>query len=144
MRRIAILIPALLFCRLPIVSAADKDDQHEAAVKKAVASAEEWLKLVDQEKYGESWESAAAYLQGAVGKEQFVKALDGARKPLGKMISRKVASKEFRTSLPGAPDGQYVVIQFDTSLENKKEAVETITPMLEKDRSWKVSGYFIK
>ncbi|HEX3698552.1 MAG TPA: DUF4019 domain-containing protein [Polyangia bacterium] len=33
------------------------------------------------------------------------------------------------TTLPGAPDGKYVVIQFATSFERKKEAVETITPM---------------
>ena len=47
-------------------------------------------------------------------------------------------------SLPGAPDGEYVVLQFDTSFANKKEAVETVTPMLDKDGKWKVSGYYIK
>lgn len=48
------------------------------------------------------------------------------------------------TSLPGAPDGKYVVIQYDTSFENKKAAVETVTPMLDKDGKWRVSGYYIK
>ncbi|MGB5422961.1 MAG: DUF4019 domain-containing protein [Desulfobacterales bacterium] len=29
-------------------------------------------------------------------------------------------------------------------LENKASAVETITPMLDKDGQWRVSGYYIK
>ena len=66
------------------------------------------------------------------------------RKPLGKLISRKVKTNVYTSSLPGAPDGDYVVIQFDTSFENKKTAVETITPMLDKDGVWRVSGYYIK
>ncbi len=48
------------------------------------------------------------------------------------------------TSLPGAPDGEYVVISYETSFTNKKSAIETVTPMLDKDGKWRVSGYFIK
>ena len=66
------------------------------------------------------------------------------RRPLGKMIKRKLKNKQYMTSLPGAPDGEYVVIQFDTAFENKKEAIETITPLLDTDGKWRVSGYFIK
>ena len=51
---------------------------------------------------------------------------------------------EYQTSLPGAPDGQYVVIQFKTSFENKRSAVETVTPMFGKDQRWRVSGYYIR
>jgi len=48
------------------------------------------------------------------------------------------------TEMPGAPDGQYVLMQFETSFTNKKSAVETITFMLEKDGQWRAAGYFIK
>ena len=41
-------------------------------------------------------------------------------------------------------DGQYVIIQFKASFENKKSAVETITPMLDQDGTWRVSGYYMK
>jgi ribosomal protein S17E len=37
-----------------------------------------------------------------------------------------------------------VIIQYDSSFENKKSAVETVTPMLDKDGKWRVSGYYIK
>jgi hypothetical protein len=43
-----------------------------------------------------------------------------------------------------APDGEYVVIQFEASFENKKSAIETVTPMLDKDGNWRVSGYYVK
>ena len=49
-----------------------------------------------------------------------------------------------RGSLPGAPDGKYVVIQYDTVFENKSSAVETIIPMADPDGAWRVSGYFIR
>ncbi len=48
------------------------------------------------------------------------------------------------SSLPGAPDGAYVVIQYGTSFENRKHAVETVTPMRERNGAWRVSGYFIR
>jgi hypothetical protein len=47
-------------------------------------------------------------------------------------------------TLPGAPDGKYVVIQFESSFSNKKAAIETVTLMMDSDVKWRVSGYFIK
>jgi len=120
------------------------DDKQAAAEKQALAAAESWLALTDAEKYGESWDAAAGYLKTAITKEDFGKALTAARTPLGKLVSREVSSKDYRTSLPGAPDGEYVVVQYKTVFANKKEAVETITPMRDKDGTWRVSGYYIK
>lgn len=112
--------------------------------KAAIASAEKWLKLVDHGKYIESWKESADYFKRAVSQEQWEQAMKSGREPLGKLISRKVANALYTTSLPGAPDGQYVAIQFNTSFENKKSGVETVTPMVDKDGKWRVSGYYIK
>ena len=60
------------------------------------------------------------------------------------MQTRKIKSTTYTKTLPGAPDGEYVVLRYDTSFENKNSAVETVTPMLDKDGKWRVSGYFIK
>lgn len=110
----------------------------------AVQAAEAWLKLVDTEKYAESWKTAALYFKNAVTAEQWEQVIPAVRQPLGRVQSRQLASKHFMTELPGAPDGEYVVIQYQTSFENKKSAIETITPIRDKDKKWKVSGYFIK
>lgn len=110
----------------------------------AVAAAESWLSLVDSEAYAESWDEAAALFKGAIKKDQWTQTMQAARKPFGKNISRELKSKRYRTALPGAPDGEYVIIQFKASFENKKSAIETITPMLDKDGKWRVSGYYMK
>ncbi len=59
-------------------------------------------------------------------------------------LSRKLKGSARRTSLPGAPDGQYLDVEFETSFAKKKHAVETVTPMREADGSWKVSGYYVR
>ncbi|PKN50750.1 MAG: hypothetical protein CVU55_15615 [Deltaproteobacteria bacterium HGW-Deltaproteobacteria-13] len=112
--------------------------------KAAVAAAQKWLVLVDTGKYSESWREAAGYFKNAVQQDQWEQSIQAIRPPLGKVISRKLKTKVYKTTLPGAPDGQYVVIQFRTSFQNKKSAVETVTPMLDNDGRWRVSGYFIK
>ena len=110
----------------------------------AVAAARAWLSLVDDQQYAESWEQAAQLFRGAVDKERWVRTMETVRKPLGKTLSRELKSKQYRTSVPGAPDGEYVIIQFTASFENKKSVVETITPTLDKDGQWRVSGYFME
>jgi hypothetical protein len=112
--------------------------------QEAVHAAMAWLKNVDKKQYDISWSQSADYFRQAVSREQWGESMKSVREPLGKLVSRKIISKEYKTSLPGAPDGEYVVIQFQTSFENKKEAVETVTPMKDKDGVWRVSGYYIK
>lgn len=114
------------------------------AVVRAERAAEAWLALTDGGRYGESWDAASSLFKAAVTRADWEKALKAVRAPLGALKARKVRSATSTTSLPGAPDGEYVVIQYDAQLENKAAAVETVTPMREKDGSWRVSGYFIR
>ena len=130
-------LSVLLSSNIVMAQNADKE-------KAAVAAAEKWLALVDQGKHAKSWKEAAGYFRTAVRQEQWEQALQAVRKPLGRLLSRKVTSTSYKTSLPGVPDGEYVVIMFEASFENKKSAVETVTLMKEKDGSWRVAGYFIK
>ena len=110
----------------------------------AQAAAESWLKLTDAGNAGASWDQAAKLFKGAVTKEKWAEALAAVRPPLGKVVSRKVTSRSYSETLPGAPDGKYVTIQYETVFANKASAVETITPMLDPDGVWRVSGYLIR
>jgi hypothetical protein len=132
------MVAGLLLTTLAAVAA------DAAKEKAAVSAAEKWLGLVDEGQYAESWKEAAEYFRNAVKQEQWEQSMQAARKPLGKLVSRQLKSATYQTTLPGAPDGEYVVIQFETAFENKKAAVETVTPMLHKDGQWRVSGYYIK
>ena len=114
------------------------------AEKDALKAAEEWLILIDSNDYSATWDNAAALFKQAITKEQWEEAIQPIRSAMGDLISRKVKSAEYTDSLPGAPDGEYVVIQFSTSFTNKKSAIETVTPMKDPDGKWRVSGYYIK
>ena len=120
------------------------EDSNEAAVSEAVSAAESWLGVVDSGEYGKSWDQSSELFRNAVSRAEWKQSLNAARRPFGVLVSRKLKSTQFATSLPGAPDGEYVVIQFEASFGNKRASVETVTPMLEKDGQWRVSGYFIK
>jgi uncharacterized protein DUF4019 len=111
------------------------------AAEKAAAA---WLAQIDAGKYATSWKEASAYFRGAVSEKSWSDALTGTRKPLAKLLTRKLAHGQSATSLPGAPDGTYFVMQFDASFSNKKGAVETVTFMQEKDGKWRAAGYYIK
>ena len=136
--KIFLAFTTLLIITVPF-SQADQNAEEDA-----VKSSMKWLVLVDKEKYAESWDEAAQLFKAALSKEQWQKSLESVRRPLGKTVSRKLKIKNHTKSLPGVPDGDYVVIQYDTSFENKKSSIETVTPMLDKDGKWRVSGYYIR
>ena len=117
--------------------------QADEKTDSAVTAAKAWLALVDAEEYKKSWQEAAPFFKDKVKEVQWSEMVTAVRKPLGMMKSRELISAEHKSSLPGVPDGEYVVIQFKTSFSNKRDSVETITPM-KADGAWRVSGYFIK
>lgn len=137
LRRLFVTGCLVVFFVGPAVAADKLEDAAQAA-------AESWLKLVDDGNYAASWEQAAKVFKGAVRQADWGQMAGGVRTPLGKLLSRKLKSREFTEKMPGAPDGKYVVIQYDTVFENKASAVETVTPMADPDGAWRVSGYFIR
>ncbi len=121
-----------------------KAQSNQNAEDAAISTAEIWLAKVDGEMYGKSWDEAAVILKGAVTRDNWIQAMHSIRKPLGKALNRDLISSSYRTSLPGAPEGEYVIIQFKTSFENNSSTIETITPTLDKEGKWRTSGYYIK
>jgi hypothetical protein len=116
----------------------------ESDTKAAQISTEQWLSLIDSQNYSASWETAASGFRARITSEQWTTAAQGARAPLGAMKSRTLKGATSTTTLPGAPDGQYVVFQFNTTFEQKAAGVETVTAIREADGTWRVGGYFIK
>jgi hypothetical protein len=112
--------------------------------KAAVSVAEKWLAAIDGGNYSLTWKDASAFFQASVTEQAWNTSMEGFRKPLGNLVSRKLKSVQPATSLPGAPDGEYVVMQFDTSFAAKTTAVETVTFTHEKAGSWRASGYYIR
>jgi len=124
------------FVNVHVAKAADFPEGKQAA--------RNWLSLVDSFKYDESWDTAGEYFKSMITKGAWVTEIAGIRGAMGTVKYRKLISSRHATVLPGAPDGQYDVMTFNSSFANKKKAVETITSMKDKDGEWRVVGYFIK
>lgn len=82
--------------------------------------------------------------RSVVSKQEWETVIKPQRVPLGAVKMRGARAETYTRALPNAPDGEYVVIQYDTQFENKDGAVETVVPMLREDGQWRVAGYFIR
>ena len=132
---------ALIWCLVAVFALPVRAAETSEAA--ALQAAEAWLKLIDAAKYGASWDEASAMFRKAVSRSTWEKKAAAAREPLGKVVARKVASKQLTHELPGAPDGTYVVLTFETKFEHKERGVETVTMMLD-DGKFRGAGYFIR
>jgi hypothetical protein len=116
----------------------------DANVSAATRAANAWLSELDQAHYAESWDDAAKVFRDAVPKATWVTQAKAVLEPLGSVVHRELKTATFTHSLPGGPDGDYVVIQYDTQFTQKAHAVETVTPQKDASGVWHVSGYYIK
>lgn len=110
----------------------------------AQPAATEWLVLVDAGKYVESWEKMSPGFKKKVSKRKWKSTVEKIREPLGKFTTRKLKSAEYSKELPGAPEGEYVMLQYDSAFERRPAAVEKITLILGRDLYWRVSSYAVK
>jgi uncharacterized protein DUF4019 len=136
--RVRCLAAIVLALSIPAAaSAADMDTQN------ATDAAKSWLALVDADNYVQSWNLASAFFRTHVTEAQWQSAAKAARDPMGPVLARNIASVDFTSTLPGAPDGRYVVVKFDTKFANKAAAIET-TAMAMDGGSWKAAGYYVR
>ncbi|MHC4460400.1 MAG: DUF4019 domain-containing protein [Planctomycetota bacterium] len=134
------IVVAIIIC----AGCGEKQESNPEAERAATEAAEAWLELVDSDNYSQIWQEAAALFRSAGARDNWEKTFRALRTPMGKLVSREVTSTRYTTLAPGAPDGQYVIIQYKTSFENKLSAIETVTPVLEQDGKWRVFSYYIK
>lgn len=99
---------------------------------------------MDSGQYGATWNGAAFDFKNSIDQPTWEKRAGAVRSPLGKVASRALGKATRSTTLPGAPDGDYVVMQFNASFEHKATAAETVTMMKDRDGVYRVAGYFIK
>ena len=140
MKRYSYSILILCLALTTVTFPQDKTDKTKAAEQAAA----DWLKLMDFDAYARGWRQASSTLKAAVAQGDFEQKLRATRTPLGVVLSRQLKSTEYRKQLPGVPDGEYILIRYDTSFERKKNAIETVVPTLDRDGRWRVAGYSIK
>lgn len=109
----------------------------------AAAAAAAWLALLDRSDWTGSWETASALFQTQVSSADWATTVGQVRGPLGAVTSRTPLAAEYSTALPGAPAGEYWVIQSSTAFANMATATETVI-LVREGGDWKVIGYFVR
>lgn len=115
--------------------------ENSAELETAKAAATEWIALVDGAAYAESWETAAPVFQTGISQEQWAQRLEQVRGQVGGVATRTLADSQYRTSLPNAPDGEYVVLQYISAFERLPQAMEMVVMTKTDAGSWQAAGY---
>lgn len=109
------------------------------ANSEVVDTARQWLTLVDQGRWDESYKGTGSAFQKLNTEQVWAATSEKVRTPLGAVLSRVVLSQQ---ELPAPPNG-YQVVKFRTSYANKADAVETVS--LERENgSWRVVAIIIE
>ena len=117
-------------------AAAAQSPVTESAVTKA---ARNWLALVDEGKWNESWAASGKPFKSLNTAEVWQSASEKARVPLGRVVSRTLVDEQ---DIPAPPNG-YTLVRFRTDFANRSGAIETLSLDREGD-SWKVVGIYIE
>jgi hypothetical protein len=126
----------------------------EFEVNAAVESARAWLKIMDEGRYEQCWETAGTdfkeRLTSKFTREEAAKAWELMLKKnveyFGNVISRKLREKRYYNSVPNFPGGEYFLFTFDVVYKSKdstNEAEEVVSVKKEKDGQWRLNSYII-
>lgn len=117
--------------------------QQQGDVEAASTSAQQWLAVSDAQQYAATYTDASSVLRQAISQELWVQTIQSSRKPLGKLQHRTVKSATFKKDLPGAPAGEFLIIEFSSVFDNYASAKERVVTIREAN-GWKVAGYHVK
>lgn len=98
--------------------------------------ARQWLTLVDDGNYAQSWNEAGAAFQKRAAADVWAKQAIGMRQALGAVVSRDLKAIDISRR-------NTAVVRYDTSFAHKTGATETVTLAFEKG-AWAVENYTLK
>ena len=128
----------------PSTPSAPPPDPATAAKEAAAAKAAgEWLKLIDSGAYGKAWDECAPLFREKISRQQWSEGLPKNRAEVGTLKARNVKGTAYRTTVPGAPDGEYVTVLFSSDYEKNPAAEELVTLTLQAG-AWRPIGYLLR
>ena len=154
-RRLPWLIGGLLMLAIAIAAALTLTStaSHESAEREVEAQFEEfsdtestalaWVQLIDAGDYAQSWAEAGPTFRSSVTADLWATQAGAVREPLGDTITRTVKSVDERETLPGAPEGPFRIVTFDTDFGSASGSTETVV-LRQAGGEWGVVGYFIR
>jgi dienelactone hydrolase len=130
------------FAAIACIAAAAPAARAQTPQQDAARAMEAWARLVDEGRYEESWQGAAASVRERVPLATWEASLRQARGALGTVAGRTLESAELIPAPPGAPAGDWVRMRFVVTFANGTAATETVVA-LGTAGEWRPAGYFI-
>ncbi len=137
---IALILAASFIVLVPYF----KEGPDPIKVERATVAAMDFLQLVDAGDYETARKEGAALLKTRVTLNDWIAKLAGVQSRLGPIIKREQVEASYSTSAKDSPDGEYVMLTYTSNFKQKVGVSETIIVMLDKNRGWRVAGYFFK
>jgi len=103
-------------------------------------SALTWLKYLDTEDYGQSWEQASSYFKNSLKKQFWMHRIDEFRKKIGPIDYRSVSLIEYDQRESSKLN---CTVYFYSKYKNRIIPREALLMVFE-DEDWKVAGYYAK
>jgi hypothetical protein len=110
----------------------------------SIASIEAFLDRVDAGDWEGSWEAAGPSFQSQVTAAEWEQQIEPLRGMLGDVQSRELVSVQMTQTLPGAADGTYEVVRFETLFAGASGPVTESVIAMAGEQGWEVVGYFMR
>jgi hypothetical protein len=114
------------------------------SLKQSADASLAWVAVIDQGKFKEAWDNGSVTLKLKVPENSWETILNATRKPLGKVLERKVVDQRTSQNPPGLPAGDYIVMIYKTDFESKKGVTELVTLVQESDGKWRGLTYQVQ
>jgi len=131
----ALLLPASPLTVLPASVSSTASAAAEPSAAKAARAAEDFLALVDESRWAESYAATGAQFRDLNTLERWSEVSEQVRPPLGKLLTRDLIGNEY---VPAPPEG-YRLIKFRSTYANGATQTESLSLAWE-DGAWKVVG----
>jgi hypothetical protein len=118
-------------------------DPHIVEEQAAERQALGFLGYLDHGRFADSYAYTGMLIRSQLDREAFASEVEKARAGTGAIQSRELIDAGYATSVPGAPEGQYVVLHYHSSFAKRADTVETLT-LAFANGYWRVSGWYIK
>ena len=136
------IVVLLLFAAAPALAQSAPAGNAPAAKAPATSAtpapndrARQWLVLVDDKNFAQSWKDAGKPFQNRQSADAWANDAGTKRVPLGAVASRDLKSIDLSRN-------NVAVVRYDTSFAHKAAAVETVTLAFEND-GWVVTDYAV-
>jgi hypothetical protein len=127
----------------PPAGAQQGEDPHTADELAAQRQALGFVGYLDQGRFADSYAYTSMLIRTQLDRDAFSTQIQKTRAGTGALQSRELIDAGYSTTVPGAPEGQYVILHYHASFANRPDAVETVTLAFAKGY-WRVAGYYIK